>query len=351
MVNLIATTEKKFDSVPEARDYLRSRDIKAFTCSASRMRFAIEDNVGILRIKGINETRDFPIRETGMSTILAKTGMGQGSFPYDVCDNDLLAFNLNYLFSHNVADKTFKVIIENGQLKALMTNEYSLVNHEHILDIIEGAKVDYKIHQLSLTKDHFRACITNPANVATINVNDISSVGVDILNSENGCASLILGQYVYRYWCKNGASRVDESQSIRSKAIHRGQNIYRSLENFKSTANYYLVNGAAELERNFKLLSEKPVTESFLRNVVDKVQIAIGKKSGEVLIDEWEKSIGKKVCEDKEWQDKDYTKYQDNRYDFAQLITKSAHRDYNGAKRLNMEKIGGYIYHSGATLN
>lgn len=351
MVNLISTQEKKFDSVPEARDYLRCRNIQSFLCSASRMRFAVEDNTGILRIKGINETKDFPIRETGMSTLLAKTGLGQGSFAYDVCDNDLLAFNLNYLLSHNVADKCFKVIIENGQLKALMTNEYSLVNHEHILDIIEGAKVDYKIHQLSLTKDHFRACITNPSNVATINVNDVSSVGVDIVNSENGCASLTLGQYVYRYWCKNGASRVDESQSVRSKAIHRGQNIYRLLDDFRATANHFLVNGASQLERNFKILAEKPVTESFLRNIVDKVHITIGKKSGEVLIDEWEKSTGKKVCEDKEWKDNDYTAYQDNRYDFAQLITKSAHRDYSGVKRLNMEKIGGYIYHNGAMLN
>lgn len=351
MVNLIATPEKSFKEVAEARDYLKSRDIQSFLCSGARMSFGIEDNIGHLRIKGNTETKTFPIRETGMNTILAKIGMGQGSFPYDVCDNNLLHYNLNYLFSHNVANEKFTVIIENGELKALMTDKYSLVNHEYVLDILEGSQVEYKVHQLTLTKDYFRACITNPRNVATININDISSVGVDIINSENGQASLVLGQYVYRYWCKNGASRVDNEHSMKSKAIHRGQNIYRALNDFRSTANYYLINGAEQLERNFKILAEKPVTENFLRVITDKVQVAVGKKNTENLVNEWDKSIGKTGCEEKEWNDRDYTKYEDNRYDFAQLVTKAAHRDYAGAQRLNMEKIGGFIYHSGAQYN
>lgn len=351
MVGLIETQEKNFGSVVEARDYLASRKIQSFHCHGNRMSFGVDGGIGHFYIKGNSETRAFPVRETGIEGLLGRTEMGQGSFPWKVCDDHLLTYNINYLLQNHVAEKKFTVIIENGELKALMSDGYSPVNHSRVLDIIDGLDIDYKVHHLNLTKDHFRACITNPANKVAFKIDDISSIGVDLINSENGHAALALGQYVYRYWCLNGCSRVDQSQSVKSRAIHRGAGIYKSIGEFQEAARYYLQFGAEELEKNFRILAEKPVTENFLRRVTDKVQIAVGKKNTEKLVDEWEKSTGAKPCESEEWSNGDYTKYQDNRYDFAQLVTKSAHRDYSGLQRLQMEKVGGYIYGSGANMN
>ena len=70
---------------------------------------------------------------------------------------------------------------------------------------------------------------------------------------------------------------------------------------------------------------------------------------------EWQKSIGKEKCDAHEWDNGSYEKYSNNCFDFAQLITKSAHKgiynngnlsSVNGMQKLGLEKVGGWIYNN-----
>lgn len=344
MIELIESPTKKFSDIQEANDYLNGRDIQTFHCMGNRM--SLDAPSGQLLIKGNTETKAFPIRDTGIEGILGRTGLGNGSFPNTICNDELLQHNINYLFTNMVADKIFTVIIEDGEFKALMSKGYSFVNHKTVLDIINNLGMDLKIHGLSISKDLFRACVTNPTNLVKFKVDDISSVGIDITNSENGQASLTLARYLNRYWCTNGASFIDEKSAHRSRAIHRGNEIYQVLKAFNSAANDYLTNGAEIIEAQFEVLANTEVTEPVLNKIANKVETVVGKKDTETLVDEWNKSIKVVACDEKEWQEKDYTKYENNAYDLMQLVTKAAHRDFDGIKQAQLERVGGSIISS-----
>ena len=95
---------------------------------------------------------------------------------------------------------------------------------------------------------------------------------------------------------------------------------------------------------------DQKVSETFLRKASERVEKEVGKKSTEVIVDEWEKSTGAVKCDKKEWEDRKMVEYHNNRFDFTQLITRTAHRDFTGSKRLGLEKVGGWLYAKGTTL-
>lgn len=354
----VLTPDRSWKSIAEATDFFKSRSIKSRVYKGSQLGISFENGRAMLHIKGAEKSAAFPVRDSGMEGLLMRAGMGIGNFPMNIADDHLVSYNLNYLFQKMVPEKEFTILLEKNPdekeaaIKAVMSDIYTHIPHSDVLSIVSNIDIPHEIHGLSLSKDFFRINITNPANKAQgVKVGDISSVGIDLLNSETGHASLWMGQFVYRYWCKNGASRVDQNSSFRTKAIHRGFNVQKILNAFRQTARHYLLNGADQLQENFKILASQPVTESFLHKVTEKTIAAIGKGGTTNLVDEWEKSIGAKPCEEKEWKERKMEKYDNNRYDFTQLITTAAHRDYSGIKRLSMEKIGGWLYNVGTSLN
>lgn len=354
----VVTTDRSWNSIAEASDFFNSRSVRTRIYKGSQLSVGFHDGLAMLGIKGEENSEWIPIRDSGMEGLLQRSGLGLGNFPMQIADEHLIQYNLNYLFHNMVPEKEFTVLFEKNPdenipaIKAVMSDKFSHIPHLDVLNIISNLEIPHEIHSLSLTKDFFRINVTNPANKAQgVKVGDISSVGIDLLNSETGHASLWMGQFIYRYWCKNGASRVDSNSSFRTKAIHKGYGINNILSEFRQTARQYLFHGADQLQENFRILSSQPVTESFLNKVTEKTVAAIGKGGTDRLMDEWEKSIGKKACDEKEWTERKMEKYEDNRYDFTQLVTASAHRDYAGLKRLNMEKIGGWLYSTGPKLN
>jgi len=345
MINLIESPEKTFTSIPEAQDYLSSRVINQWNCTGDR--FSINADEGVFNIRGNSGgTRSFPIRDTGIEGLLNRTGLGNGKFPNDICDNELLEYNINYLFQKMVPNKSFTVLIEDGEFKALMGKDYAFVNHSTVLDILSNLDMDLKVQNLQMSKDIFRASVINPSNLVKFKVDDISAVGSEIVNSENGHASLILFQYLLRYFCTNGCSRIDQNSSRRSKAIHRGNEIFKLIPEFTETVRHTLTHGAQEIEAQFEVLANTEVSEAALSNVSNKVQAVVGKKDTESLMDEWNKSLKIVPCDEKEWQEKDFTKYENNQYDLMQLVTKAAHRDYKGLKQIQLERVGGDMINS-----
>jgi len=225
-----------------------------------------------------------------------------------------------------------------------MSGKYSHIDHLDVLEIIKAIKQDVKIHNLLLNKDFFRASITNPANNIETKVGDISSVGIDLMNSENGHSSLSMGKFLYRYWCANGASHIDHKASFTSKAIHRGNTINNCLGIFSEGARWYMENGADLIRANFKILEETEVTERNIEKVAQRTEKVIGKGKTEDLLNTW------KFREDR----KEYESYQNNCFDLVQLVTAAAHKGIlnedlkvnkmSNVEQLGLERVGGAIY-------
>lgn len=346
----IVTPTRAFTSIEEAGDFFSSRSITVRQYLGEQLSVVVRNGKIFLLIKGDQETKSFFVRDSGMEGLLMRSGMGVGSFPMTVCDNHLIEYNLNHLFHRIVPSEKFTVILDKSPgeefpaIKAVMSGVYTHIPHKDVLNIVSDLDIDFKVHSLELTKDFFRINITNPANKIEVKVGDVSSIGVDLLNSETGHASLWMGQFVYRYWCDNGASHIDKNSAIRSRAIHRGNEIHKALIDFRKGAEMYLTQGADILKKNFEIMMGQEVTESFLNKVTAKIEMAVGKKNTFELVDEWEKSTKQKPCEGSEWADRKMVDYDNNRFDFTQLVTRAAHRDFSGEKKLGLEKVGGWLY-------
>jgi len=346
----IVTPDRAFGSIIEAKDYFASRKIQTGQYFGNQLSVRMDGGKMFLAIKGEHKHAIFHVRDSGAEGLLMRAGMGVGSFPMTVCDDHLIEYNLNHLFNNIVAGEKFTVILDKSPdetcsaIKSVMSGVYTHIPHKDVLNIVSNLGIDFKVHGLSLTKDFFRINITNPANKVEVKVGDVSSIGVDLLNSETGHASLWMGQYVYRYWCKNGCSHIDNNSAIRSRAIHRGNEIHKALVDFKAGARTYLLQGADILKKNFEIMMDQEVTENFLRKATGRIEMAVGKKNTVDMVDEWEKSTKQKPCEGSEWEDRKMVEYDNNRFDFTQLVTRTAHRDYTGVKRLGLEKVGGWLY-------
>ena len=348
----IVTPDRFFTSVESAGDFFSARKIQTRQYYGNQLRVRFEGGKLFLLITGEKSSKTvvFPIRDSGLEGLLMRSGMGVGAFPMTVCDNHLIEYNLNHLFSKIVPTEKFTVILDKNDdeerpaIKAVMSGVYTHIPHKDVLSIVSNLDIDFKVHNLELTKDFFRINITNPANKVEVKVGDVSSIGVDILNSETGHASLWMGQFVYRYFCANGCSHIDKNSAIRSRAIHRGNEIHKALNDFHKGAKMYLMQGADILKENFEIMMGQEVTESFLGKATAKIEMAVGKKNTVEMVDEWEKSTKQKPCEGSEWVDRKMVDYDNNRVDFTQLVTRAAHRDFSGDKKLGLEKVGGWLY-------
>jgi len=355
----VVTPERTFKSIEEVTDFFNTRKVATKIYKGNQLSVSMSGGFALLNIKGDTKSGTFPIRDSGMEGLLTRSGMGRGNFPMYVADDHLIEYNLNYLFQKIVPEQDLTVIFEMNpneswfSIKSVMSQKYSHVDHLDVLSIIKDLKIEHEVHQLYLDKNMFRMSLTNPANKVEPTIGDISSVGIDLMNSEVGFASLSLGQYVNRYWCTNGASHIDESHSRRSKAVHRGNIILNTLSDFRESAKWYLLNGAKEIEANFKILSETEVTDKILEKVSNRTEKVIGKKKTENLMVEWQTETNT-IKADKARAD--YEAFQNNCYDLTQLITRAAHRglfnDENkltkviGSERLGLEKVGGWMYNN-----
>ena len=267
----VVTPDRSFNTIASAREFFAVRKTQKHQYFGDQLRVRMERGKMFLIVKGEQKSVVFPVRDSGAEGLLLRSGMGVGAFPMTVCDDSLIEYNLNYLFSKIVPTEKFTVIVdrndgeEHSAVKAVMSGVYTHIPHSDILNIVSNLDIEYKIHGLDLTKDFFRINITNPANKIEVNVGDISSVGVDLLNSETGHASLSMGQFIYRYWCSNGASHIDSNSAIRSRAIHRGNEIVKALIDFRKVARLYLTQGAEILTKNFESLMGQEVSEAFFR--------------------------------------------------------------------------------------
>jgi len=357
----IITPERKFKSIEEVTDFFQTRKVAAKVYKGKQLSIRMFNGLAYLKIIGDSKSGEYPIRDSGMEGLLTRSGMGRGNFPMYVADDHLIQYNINYLFSKIVPEQDLTVIYEKNPdddgycIKSIMSQKYSHVDHLDVLDIIKGLKIEHEVHQLYLDKNMFRMSLTNPANKVNTPavVGDISSVGVDLMNSEVGYSSLSLGQFVHRYWCANGASHIDESHSRRSKAVHRGNIMLNTLKDFKESARWYLLNGAQQIEANFKILSETEVDDKILSKVSSRTEKVIGKKKTESLMVEWQTETNTVTANKART---DYEKLQNNCYDLTQLITRAAHRGlFNeknelgkviGSERLGLEKVGGWMYNN-----
>lgn len=340
MINTISTAEKSFKSIPEAEDYLNSRNTQDFICSGARLSAIDDGGKAVLAVKGNTQTKVFPMRETGLERLLQKTGLGTGSIPSKVFDNKQLIWNINYLLWNQLADKKYTVRLEDGEFKALMSDEYSPISHQQTLKLAGRLADGYEVEQCYLTKDFFRVSIVNPNNLVEPQVGDISKLGTDLINSETGAHSLNVASFIYRLWCSNGASRREAEEAAR--AIHRRLDVTAVLRKFAVVARRHLTEGAEILQKKMQFLISKNVDEKYLNNVKGRTQIAIGKGNMEKLVDEWGKKIG--VTDYDPIKCSNIEKCDPTRYELVNLITKTAHRDFNGERRIKMERLGGALY-------
>ena len=202
----IITPEISFSSLDHATDFFSTRKIEARIFKGSNLTFSWFEGKAFLNVYVAGKYTSYPLRDSGMEGLLQKIGIGKNNFSMYVADDHLINYNLNYLFKNTAYDQEFTVLFEknpnedNYCIKSIMSGKYSHINHLDVLNIINEIKVDHEIHNIMLNKNFFRVSITNPANTAEAVVGDVSSVGIDLKNSETGYSSLTMGKFLYRDW-------------------------------------------------------------------------------------------------------------------------------------------------------
>jgi len=372
----IASPDISFSSVPEAIDYFESRETRTSKAFGSELRVCIDGGSIFLLIKKIGQINTYkvPIRDSGLEGILMRNGMGMGAFPMTIADNKMIEWNINYLFENIMPNEEFTLIgdVYQGkmEIKSIMSGKFGHIDNLDVLKVISELDIPYEIQNLSLNKDFFRINVVNPANKVEVKVGDISSIGLDLLNSETGKAFLKMGEYIYRYWCTNGCSHIDKNSEIRTKAMHLGNSIHEVLKQFRSSAMHYLTTGADIIKKNIEILAETSVTDNVLNKVTDKVEKVIGIGNTERFVNNWELFTGIKESHESEWNGKKMVEYENNTdssaWNLAQLVTftakdksffnmndskseKKVVKNLTG-KQLQLEGIGGWMYHNASQL-
>ncbi len=120
---------------------------------------------------------------------------------------DLLAENVNYLFSNNPERRMVRE--ERGTVRAFLSDRYQRIDNHHILaillPILKEHASDLVFHSLALTKERMYLKCVLPTIRAEINVGDVVEAGVEFRNGEIGNCRFEGWPFMYKLSCKNGA--------------------------------------------------------------------------------------------------------------------------------------------------
>jgi Domain of unknown function (DUF932) len=144
---------------------------------------------------------------------------------------DLLSANVNYWLSER-QDETSLVRTLRGQMRALLSNRYRIVDNADILAIALPELSDndgLKIVSCNVTEQKMYLKVVNTNLEAAISLNDVVQAGFILSNSELGSGSISVEPYLLRLVCQNGLALPDRKvRKNHAGRVNENEDLYAS---------------------------------------------------------------------------------------------------------------------------
>lgn len=212
-INLVVEGLEFSDQSPEkVIEFLESRQIQKIETSPSNLKIIGEGNSLYLRI--MNGTfKEYPIRRAFLYKLLR-----WHKFPTNLIFNlsvETISSICNDFLLNIKGDSVF-VKIENGEALTILSQNYNEITDLEILKSLS----DIGISKVS-RNDFFMSVNTEEKYMIKPFPGEDFGVGLNILNSETGFRALSVQQFLFRYFCSNGAyTSISEDKD--NKRYHYG---------------------------------------------------------------------------------------------------------------------------------
>jgi hypothetical protein len=263
-INLLEEGFEFSNSNPqEVVEFLESRQIEKIETSPSELKIMGEGDS--LRLRIMNGTvKEYPIRRAFLYKLLR-----WHKFPISLVYNlsvETISSICNDLLINIRGDSVF-VKIENGQALTILSKNYNEITDLEILKSLSNIGIN-KISR----NDFFMSVNTEEKYKIKPFPGDYFGVGINILNSETGFRALTVKQFLFRYYCSNGAyTSISDDNDI--KRYHYGN------ENLQK----FLLDKFTKVKENIDSILEKlsklnsyPVDEDRLKNIEKGISIVLG---------------------------------------------------------------------------
>lgn len=209
------TLDKVMNEVGE-----RDRGNADYVTAYNNLRVDNEGNFAFLRTENVKgpSVRDIPFKATDWAEgqMLSKLGMPAQYFrKAKQEDPELFRQHFNYWAAKSPDNALIRTKIHGNQglIRGAMSDKYSILDNDNVLHtlagILRGNESHYKVEMFHLDdrRMHLRLSypdLTRPLGVLADGAPDYNRIGMDLINSEVGAASMNVAAMVWRLVCSNG---------------------------------------------------------------------------------------------------------------------------------------------------
>ena len=285
---------KQMQNLEELRNTLvELRDTQEdYIADGRSLNFKSDDKHSIITMRTINGFRDYPLLELAHDEMASRLHIPQSYYKYMQKEYpELLDLNVNGWLNRNA--KNVLVRIQNGNVRAILSDKYRCLDNLELLDMaipyMEGKYDDYHLESCGVTDSRMYIKYTSDRFTGDIRPGDTVKTGLVISNSEVGWGAVRVLPLIYRLVCTNGM--------IASQALGGAR---------KNHVGTRIPCGVGEIRVvDAKILSEKQ--DEFLTAVKDGLEIVSNHACFSKIFEQMQKSS--EVEFDKDWDTAELVKY------------------------------------------
>jgi hypothetical protein len=334
MIELIQNETANFSSLKETKEYLREQDSEKSHMTVTFENWKLTDEG--LRIISDKGKKVYPIRESGMKTLLRTFGMPL-KFYFDKSPTDMLIRDVNRMNQEYTRDSEVMVFLQNKEVRAVAKpTTQVLERHTKLLEAIEVSSDTFERASYS---DYGLRMVAKSTNTKPIEVKkgDIINSGYELMYSDTGLFPTSGVPHLLRLICENGCV-IREKHSLLSNFTQAFSPRMKE-EDFLG----HVASGVKSINADTKMLSEtfKAMRSNQIKDLqngeicVRKVRSAIGPGK----FDEHEK-LSVKIMVDEDETSAINTDL--GLYDFMDITTRMA-KEYEYLSRRRIESLVGSL--------
>lgn len=162
---------------------------------------SVDESSGMLVVKRGVGFDEFPLNKTAYTTLGMRLRV-----PAEYilrCPSDLQAKNMNYWLSRD-RSRQFLMRKENGCVRAFLSSKYSRIDHLDVISTLENEMETDSLHvKFEISETRMVAQLIFP-ETKPVKINDVTQVGINIVNSEIGFSAVEVSGLIFRLRCLNG---------------------------------------------------------------------------------------------------------------------------------------------------
>lgn len=262
MIDLIENETRNFNSFKTFKEFIKEQDSRKRERTVQFSNWEIGENG--LRIKTKTKTRTFPLRDSGMKTLLRTFGMPI-NFYYRKSPTDMLIRDINRMKDEYSDDSEFLVFLqkpENGGRSEVRAISKPNVRHvkDHVTLLSHTDLTRELFEKASWSDLGIRITSSDEAKAIKVAKGDIINMGMELMYSDVGFFSTTGNPYINRLICTNGAVMKEKNPLLTNFSMSFGSNMTE--ETFLSTLNHNIGLIEADtkvLKKTFKLMKDNPI--------------------------------------------------------------------------------------------